>query len=330
MQGRLNTLVAPNPVLFFPANTHLFGFASTPDMAGFGWRCWSVFALENFPCYDYGQTMQYSYTLGGRTQDAVAVASAVSPGSFTRMAVLAPLATATAPAFTPLMRIERQRMAGGPYAGETVQILGQRHGTDRVKWPDAMRGVNSWHSDGYVWALPWGITGPEPGLAVSDRYCFVSPPSAVQSTHPISLFAGRTVADGGDTVALGVTGTVSFQSTRVPAAYAPFTFPTSDCAFFAGATPFLYSAIATTGNAKILQGGVGLRDDLSSAYSPWDVYIGTSDFSNEEFAVRDAATGNAVVASKYAKVPTLNTHGISGAMVANQAPTPLVIAAKYR
>jgi hypothetical protein len=97
-----------NAVNFYRGTTKQYGFATFPDLKQFNVPCWSVLGLEAFRCFDYAQPMKYRYTMGNRTAAPFATATGIPSAAYTRIAIIAPVYTITAPIDLPDMRVERQ------------------------------------------------------------------------------------------------------------------------------------------------------------------------------------------------------------------------------
>jgi hypothetical protein len=316
--------VVPNvkPLVLFPANSPPYGFANLPSLANHGWQCWSLFAMEQFKCYSPSQTMQYRYTMGDRNQPAFATASQVAPGGFTRIVLLAPLWQPGEIAAVPQLRIERLRVAGGPYIGETL-ALPQRHWSGTYAWPPGMRGHNAWHSDGYVWTLPT-IQGLDADLRMSSQYCRVAPPNALSGNNLWSLISTTPEAVG-DQISISSSGTVSLTASVPSGAtgwYSPYVI---NCA--QNGYP-LYATLVSRPSVALDQ-SYATEPGLTSGYAPWDIYLGTTVYATEENPAPTNLRASQPMLP-YVSDAALRARGVGGGAIAGVEPTPVVIEPKYR
>ncbi len=322
--------VRPTPPGFFvSANTRMFDLPPYPDLFGHGYQCWSLFGLSAFKCYDYARTQDYSYTAGPRTQARLVAASGVAPGRYTRIALLAPLEDDSGQLKeAPMLRIERQRDVPGPFTGETVSAV-VRHARSRIAWPLAMRDVNSWHSDGYVWNIGTSPNNPrtEYRYSVRDNYCFVFPKNQLLGTNTKSMQEiNSTVAElASDTVQLNTNASYRLTSSRAagtPSYYAPVTY---NC------TTQTYAQIAANGQVAL---GVEVQGETNlfvTTYSPWDLYLSTTKYSVFENPPAIAAAFQPIEHHvPYLRLAKMKQNGITSALIAAQGPAPVSVAAKYR
>ena len=320
-------------------------YSRIDNMASLNWQCWSIFAIETLPCYSHLAPMKHTHTLGTRAQPPVAYAANVNAGEFTRMALLVPLLTTVADDL-PMLRTERQRMAGGPFMGESVK-LDSRHRSATVQWPGRMRGVNAWHSSGYAWMLQvYGhlINSMEVG------YCLVVPSATISANnvapYPDSDSNGARFAP--QTVTISPDGTVYVQradySGTVDCAQSGYSSNLS----LAGTYDNLSrKAFAITGRGTIWGSApypsVRIPErDLFSTYSPWDFYIGTAMYSPKETPAPYPDTQGFSLgsegdqypgwlsAARYVAIDMLDMHGITGVKLSAAPPVRLTIPMKYR
>lgn len=283
-----------------------------------GRTCWSLAALQQFPCYDESKPMTYWFTFGSRANDQIAAATDVAPGRFTRIALLAPLDLPERPATLPPLLVERQRSVAEPFMGEAL-ILPKRHAKYDVKWPSPMRGVNSWHSDGYAWATqqPQSMLG---GWHYG-RHCLLAPSTDVSAVEP-----GATTNDPPVTVTVTTHATVEVsppQRTLV------------NCQVAWGQ---LLTNLAPTLHkfnwAGYAQNSLGTGADpnwLQSSFSAWDVYVGTSPYAVEEtYPAPATIMGDHVTMRQYAKDRALDINGVTNSPISGLPPVPVTIAVKYR
>ena len=324
----------PGPVNFYRANRHVSDWGYASDLKGLNISGWSFFGMEAFTAYDYTRATRYTYTFGPRTSAAVATASAVPTGGFTRIAVLMPLWTPGTAVETPPVRIERQRLAESAYMGETVNLLNpQRHRSRQVAWFAPMRGVNSWHSDGYVWYRP-ELTPAFSANVNFWQYCRVGPRTELQgASRDYDLLAVD--ANGQHLVfeiglRLTNAGDVYWRQNGPPPNY---TVDTQDRGQICTASN-RSRLIPPPGPSETGALGVAFRYSTgfwSTSYSPWDVLISTNSVSPFENASvpNDYLYPNAVE-MPFATSAQLNMDGIAQTVIAGRAPTPVSIALKYR
>jgi hypothetical protein len=316
------------PGYFVSANTRALDFPPYPDLLGHGYQCWSFFGITTFKCYDYTLAHGYTYTTGPRTQSAIASAAGVLPGRFTRLAIVAPLANELGqPIDPPLMRIERQRSQPGPYTGETVAAK-PRHARGRVAWPGAIRDVNSWHSDGYVWRIyaDPAYSRVEYRYSVRDNYCYVFPRTQLSGSNTKSMEESNpSILDlAGDSVQLNTNATFRLSSSRTPGTPSYYTPVTYSCS-----VP-TYADIAAQAEFGI---GIPIQGESQlfvSTYSPWELYLGTTAYSERETPAGQAAFYPVDFHSPYLQLPKMRTNGITASPIAAQPPLPVTVASKYR
>ena len=323
----------PGPVNFFRANRRLYNFGYTSDLKGLNLSGWSFFGLEAFTAFDYTQVARYTYTFGPRTSAAVATASAVPPAGFTRIAVLVPLWKPDTVVPTPPVRIERQRFAESAYMGESVDLWPHRHATQQVAWQAPMRGINAWHSDGYVWWRPEATSDFEANKD-TKIYCWVGPRAEVQGAvrnyHPLMLDANNHFQVYELALRLTNAGKVYWHQNGPP----PFTVDTQEhetaCASSARAawvpppTQSAFVTIFTTFTASPVR--------WSSSYSPWDLVITTNTTVSpleQPTTAQDFLTPSADAIALAASAK-LGLDGITQTAIIGKAPTAVTIAQKYR
>lgn len=325
----------PGPVNFYRANRRLYDFGYTSDLKGLNISGWSFFGMEAFTAYDYTRSVNYQYTFGPRNVASVATASAVPAGGFTRIAVLVPLWKTIGVAETPPVRIERQRLVESAYMGETVDLLRpQRHQSQQVAWLAPMRGVNSWHSDGYVWYRPQ-LKGFFDASANFWQYCKVGARTELQGTlrdyDPLSLDLTNNqhlVLEIG--LRLTGSGDVFWRQNGPPPNY---NVDTQDRGQICTASS-RSRLVPPPGPSETAALGVTFTYSTGfwgSSYSPWDVLIsthGVSPFENPS-APNDYLYPEAVELP-LATSPKLSLDGITQSAILGKAPTPVTIAQKYR
>lgn len=325
----------PGPVNFYRANWHLYDFGYTSDLKGLNISGWSFFGMEPFTAYDYTRSVSYQYTFGPRNVASVATATTVPAGGFTRIAVLVPLWKPNGVAETPPVRIERQRLVESAYMGETVDLLRpQRHQSQQVPWLAPMRGVNSWHSDGYVWYRPQ-LKGFFDASTHFWQYCKVGARAELLGTvrdyDPLSLDLTNNqhlVYEIG--LRLTGSGDVFWRQNGPPPSYEVDTQDRGQICTASSRSrlvpPPAASETAALGVTFTYSTGF-----WGSSYSPWDVLIstnGVSPFENPS-ATNDYLYPEAVELP-LATSPKLSLDGITQTAILGKAPTPVTIAQKYR
>ena len=310
----------PTPTNFYRANRHRFDFAGLSDFRGYGYPGLSYFGMESFVAFDYTQTMNYRYTFGPRNVAAVATATAIAPGGFTRIAVLVPLWKPNSIVETPPVRIERQRFAESAYMGETVDLWPHRHATQQVAWQAPMRGNNSWHSDGFVWHLP----PMDAELALHLRYCEVGPRTELQlsrtqstTTNGVSATPYYRLTNSGDVFyrEVRLDGSLVRPEEQICGANrrSPLTPPPNATSWLDFANSFYYTQGAWT-----------------TSYSPWDVLLTTNNYSHRETPTGWDQYFSSAVELPFANNAKLSLDGITQTAILGKAPTPVTIAQKYR
>jgi hypothetical protein len=321
------------PINFFRANTK-WKFDYATDFKGMGNSGWSFLGKEAFTAYDYTLPMSYRYTLGPRSNESFAIASAVPPGGFTRIAVLAPLREDTQQqSDSPQIRVERQRVPESAFMGETFSLLPQRHHSKQVGWGDPLRGINGWRNDGYTWHRL------ENDFSYDVGYQFLYH----CSIFPLTPLEGKVVSYAQViAIDIGKYGTDFF-----PLEFAVKVTPQNEVfKRRTGRTPY-FTPWAQEDNqpAQSCQppSPVSVNDHIAvnksffyypgiwkSSYSPWDILVST-----HSYAVKENPTpADYVVIEENERAlsqrQNIRSDGISQTQILQKSPTAVQIAEKYR